>query len=278
MISRRLQLSSLQKIIFVCSTVLAVIIVLAMRASASVATLSYGFPTEDNEIIPGMAVASMVKSEGETPYVERASNENMDNYVGIATAITPATDTGPAQVFVTQTGQAEVYATSLSGEIKKGDYVVLSPLRGMLMRAPPEPSVVLGNAITDFSVESGQEIDVTTDTGETRTVTVNKMLVNLNFPTVTLSNKPSFLLVQLTSDIIGREVSLGRVIMVAVLLIFLLIVEGAIIYGAIHSSIISLGRNPLSKQTVYKELINVSLLVLLVLAAGFGVTYLILWF
>lgn len=272
-------LSSLKRGIFLMVALFVLLLGTTVAAEASVATLSYGFPTQDKELVAGMAVASVGEpGDQQAPFVTRATSDDINQYVGVVTAIEqPTSQSASAQAFITQTGQAEVYASTLNGAIKKGDYIALSPLKGVLMRGSSGEQKVLGTAMSDFSSTGAAQSQITGVNGEAQTVEVNKILANLNFPTLPPKASRSFL-VSVGSAIVGKEVSQARVVAAALLIAFLLIVEGAIIYGAVRSSIIALGRNPLSKKVVYKELLNVSLLVLIVLAAGLGVTYLILWF
>jgi MFS-type transporter involved in bile tolerance (Atg22 family) len=55
-----------------------------------------------------------------------------------------------------------------------------------------------------------------------------------------------------------------------------MIVVMSIIYSMIHSSIISVGRNPMSQAAVYRNVIQLSTLVIIILAVAVGVIYMVL--
>jgi hypothetical protein len=56
----------------------------------------------------------------------------------------------------------------------------------------------------------------------------------------------------------------------------MLIVVSSIIYSMIRSSIISVGRNPMSQSAIYRDLIQLSALVIGILAVGLISVYLVL--
>ncbi len=55
-----------------------------------------------------------------------------------------------------------------------------------------------------------------------------------------------------------------------------LIVVVSIIYSMIHSSIISVGRNPMSQAAVYRNVIQLSILIVIILAVSVSSIYLVL--
>lgn len=76
--------------------------------------------------------------------------------------------------------------------------------------------------------------------------------------------------------IAGREVSTLPIILSAGVFLVMLIVVSSIIYSMIHSSIISVGRNPMSQSAIYRDLIQLSTLVIAILAVGLITIYFIL--
>ena len=74
----------------------------------------------------------------------------------------------------------------------------------------------------------------------------------------------------------GKTVDTLPIIISAAIFIITIIVVVSIVYSMIHSSIISVGRNPLSQSAIYRDLIQLSALVLVILAAGMIAIYLVL--
>jgi hypothetical protein len=74
----------------------------------------------------------------------------------------------------------------------------------------------------------------------------------------------------------GRQVSALPILLGAGIFLVTIIVVVSIIYSMIKSSIISIGRNPMSQSAVYRDLIQMSALVLGILSVGMISIYLVL--
>jgi hypothetical protein len=74
----------------------------------------------------------------------------------------------------------------------------------------------------------------------------------------------------------GKTVNTTPIIISAVIFIVTLAVVVSIIYSMIRSSIISVGRNPMSQSAVYRDVIQLSALVLGILAVSVISIYFIL--
>ena len=80
----------------------------------------------------------------------------------------------------------------------------------------------------------------------------------------------------LANALAGKQVDTLPIILAAAVFIIMLIVVVSIIYSMIRSSIISVGRNPLSQSAIYRDLIQLSALVIGILGVGLIAMYLIL--
>jgi len=182
-----------------------------------------------------------------------------------------------ASLYVARQGSTTAFVTDLNGSINKGDFLTASPLRGVLMRAGSEENRILGTALENFNQDTATTQELNDSAGR-RSVKVNSLKIELNPRSIAGTDeakKP--LLVLFGQSLTGKDVSQWQVFAALVVFLILLIAEGSIIYGAIHSSITSLGRNPLAKKAVYKQLLQVSGLVLLVFAFGLSTIYVLLW-
>ena len=74
----------------------------------------------------------------------------------------------------------------------------------------------------------------------------------------------------------GRAVEPLPIILSAVIFIVMLIVVMVIIFSMIRSSIISVGRNPLSQSAVYRDVIQLSAVIIVIIAASITTIYFIL--
>jgi hypothetical protein len=80
----------------------------------------------------------------------------------------------------------------------------------------------------------------------------------------------------IANSLAGKKVNtLPILLSIAVFLITLIIVV-SIIYSMIRSSIISVGRNPMSQAAVYRNVLQISALVVAILAVSIGAIYMIL--
>lgn len=150
------------------------------------------------------------------------------------------------------------------------------------MRATDQ-SKVLGVAQAAFSRESAsenvREIPITLDDGRTIDVAVGAIPASINVgnnPNIASDEILPAFLQQTANAISGEPVSTTRVIIS--LLIFLLTVGAStiLVYSAVHSALISIGRNPLSKGSVYRSLIQVFAIVVIVTVVGLASAYLVL--
>ena len=248
---------------------------------ALAATQAYS--TQDATISRAMAVA-VVGSDSQTATdnvtVEKSSIGKANKTLGVV--VDPNTDTVAIgstgnQVYVATSGAAQVYVTDLNGVVRKGDLLAPSPLTGVLMRAVDGSKGILGVAVTDFSSQISQTVSIDEPGGPTD---VKVGLVTINMDTKFTTNTPNVTksLLQRTGEaIVGHEVSIVQAMIALAILLLLIVVVGGIVYGAISSSIVSLGRNPLAQGTIMKGLIQVTFLVTGVLGLGIAAVYLVLW-
>lgn len=248
-----------------------------------VSAVTQGYRSDDSSISKGMAVAVASGESGQDGVivVEKTSVAQASKSLGVV--VDPQGDTvtlsgNSSQLFVATTGTAQVYVTDLNGAVKKGDLLTPSPLKGILMKAPEGSRGVLGAALEDFPTSNTQTVTITGANDKPQEVKVALLQLNMDVK-FSSNNKPAEkpLLERIGETIVKREVSSAQVVIALFILTLLVIVEGGVIYGAISSSMISLGRNPLAKKTIMRGLIQISGLVVLVLIVGLGAVYLVLW-
>lgn len=276
-------LSSLRSLLLGVVLVLSVFSVLLFSGNSSVAAIgiSQGYRTSDKDLKLNMIAALSSEASQDTPIVERASSHNKGKVVGVVTTIDSnllTLTSAEAKVHVTTSGEAITYVTDLNGIIKKGDFIAVSPLTGIGMKASDQDSFVIGVALDDFSNDSATSEQVSTTQGSARTILVNKLKVNIEPRDMTQnSQKQSPFLLLFGQSVTGKQVTQTQVIVALVVFFLLLVVEGSVIYGAVHSTIISIGRNPLARGALYRQLLQVSWLSLVILLFGLGAIYAILW-
>lgn len=251
------------------------------HGAAASSNISQGYTTRDSELSVGMAVSLSIDSTPENQLVERANRGNMDRFVGIVTTIDKSllSLTGKnAELVVTANGEVAAFVSDLNGEVHQGDILTVSPLAGILMKAGLTDSLIVGAAVEDMPSEGRIVRQIDTEGGQERTVAIARHNVDVSLRTrqVVVPEEGTFL-VLLGESITGKQVSHTQVVVALVIFMMMLVVEGSIIYGAVRNSILAVGRNPLSKRALYKQLLQVSWLALIVLVFGLAASYIVLW-
>lgn len=235
--------------------------------------MSRGYVTKDQGLKPGMAVSLV--SEG---MVERADSDTADKAIGIAQSETDSNivfSSDQASLLVEISGEASVFVTDYNGSVAAGDNLTISPIKGVLMKASQSDDV-FGVALADMP-DNGEEYTIETNQGN-KTAKVAKTSISLDrkgFAGTTVLEDDSSLR-KLGKAVAGKDIGELRVVVALVIFFLVMIAEGGIIYGAVSSSITSLGRNPMAKEIIKRELIRVVGIALIVLTIGVAAVYAIL--
>lgn len=240
---------------------------------------SRGYQTDDAGLRPGMVVAINTTNTHDEPFVERATRELVDRAIGVTTNVEDNLVTlasGEQSVYVQTTGTANVFVTDVNGVVAEGDQLTISPLKGVLMRGNDADPVV-ARALEDFPSDPAKLEPVSLDNDQ---ITAGMASMSVSLDSALVANQPlqpsPSALQRLGRSIVGRDVGELQVIVALIIFFIVLVSEGSIIYGAVSSGIISIGRNPLAKGAIKHELIRIFALALIVLLIGLGAIYLIL--
>ncbi len=265
-------------------TRLAVIIAFAMALlgvlSVHAQDFTQGYATEDK--LPRGSIVS--RSETNDAQVDAATLDNLSRLFGVvvgtdASALTITSDT--TGVYVATTGKYEVLVTTLSGDIKSGDYITASSIAGMGMKAGETQELVIGRSLQDFDVNDpsmrlGTMTAKSVD-GESHNVVIGRVLADLDVKrNPRLSQSAPELLVNFSELIAGKPVSLLRVYAALAVLLVTAALGGSMLYAGIRSAFVAIGRNPLAKKSVMRGLLQVIITSMGIFLSGFFAVYLIL--
>jgi len=186
------------------------------------------------------------------------------------------------QVYVATTGQYDVLVSTQNGSITGGDYITVSALEGVGMKAGDNEAFVVGKALQNFDGRTGTEstIQITDSRGDKKLVSLARIPVTIGVARnpnlkVTVSNLPGFL--QKTAQAVsGKPVTDNRIYVSLVALAASVLIAGSLLYAGVRSSITAVGRNPLAKTSITRSLIQVSMLALIIFLAGIFAVYLLL--
>lgn len=246
-----------------------------------VIAVANGYNTEDTELKTGMVVAINAESTVDNPKVERASTDNAERTIGVVTSediSTVSISAGDKSVLVETDGEIDAYVSDINGEVKQGDLLEVSPLKGILMKSDRIDGIIIGIALEDAKLPENESYVRDLNGDETKTTVISKVKISLDQKAIsTINQGADSSLERLGRSIAGKEVSEIRVAVALLLFVMVLIAEGGIIYGAVSSAITSLGRNPLAKDVIRSEVFRVIIVAIGVLLIGLVAIYMILW-
>jgi len=186
------------------------------------------------------------------------------------------------QVFVAASGTYNVLVSTQAGEINTGDYVTLSAINGVAMKAGTKEKTVFGRAAASFT---GKDITLgsTTlkdDSGGETAVKLGSIPVTIDIRSnpneeSTKVNVPD-VLERVGQAIAEKEVSPIRIYLSMAIVAICVIAAIIILYSGVRNSLISIGRNPMSKKSIFRALFGVILTSLLILIIGLFAVYLLL--
>lgn len=210
--------------------------------------------------------------------IEPTTSHTITSLVGVvAPAETSPFEVNDAQqIAVTTNGVANALVSDVGGDIRVGDQIGISPLDGVGAKTTASGRVLgVAQASFDSKTAGAAKVAVTDAAGKKRTVEVGliPVLVNVTYyvappaPPPKVPALPPFLL-RLASTVAGKQVSPVPLIVSVTLLAFALVIAGILLNSAIRSSIIAVGRNPLSKSTLQRNMAQVLLMAAAVIGGG----------
>jgi hypothetical protein len=255
---------------------------LVAMGPAAQASLSQGFATS-NPNATGSLVALDEKSSGA---VVTADTTNVGRLFGVvvppSSASISLSGTGTGQVQVVTSGTANVLVSTAGGDIKVGDYITISPIAGVGQKVGDSSTRVVGTAQTDFNGSGDGVTKRTIDDGNSkREVAIGQIpvVIAVSSYTSTDGKQPYAIpnwLQSLSNTLAGKAVSPIRIIIAGLILIVALISITVLLYSAVRNSIISIGRNPLSRSSVLRGLLQVVAIAIGILGVTAVAMYLVI--
>lgn len=186
------------------------------------------------------------------------------------------------QVLVATSGHYSVLVSNQNGSIKAGDFITVSAVSGVGMKASDNEVEVLGRAAGNFSGTSNVigTIKVKNTVGSEREVALGRVPVDMSISHNPLFQKsadyvPGFL-AKVAVSIADKPVSVARIYLSMAILFVVSIITGNVLYSGIRSGMIAVGRNPLSKKSIIKSLIQTVIAGVIIFVVGVFGVYLLL--
>lgn len=252
------------------------LVLLSSLSVLAMTSISQSYGTKNS-----LSIGSIVSLQRNTSdEVIAAAVSNVDNLIGVVinadNSLISLSGGAKNQVQVATSGIVQVLVSDINGSVGQGDHITASPIKGVGMKASSNVRVV--------GIAQGEMVGVRKETykdssGQEQSMLIGQVPVLVNvayfFKEPDKTIVPSALQ-NLANSIAGKAVSPLPIIISAAIFIIMMIVVASMAYSMIRSSIISVGRNPLSQSAVYRDLIQMSGLVILILAVGLAAIYLIL--
>jgi len=206
--------------------------------------------------------------------------------VVVSASSTPLTlnqagNSGQQQVYVTNFGQHSVLVTNQDGSIKVGDYISISAISGVGMKANSSEALILGQAAGSFNgVNNTQGTQtLTASNGQKTTVAIGSIPVDISIASNPLAQKSQGLPAALSRVIkfaTNKSVSATRAYLSLIIVLAGIIITITVIYAGVKNGIISLGRNPLAKRVIGGSLLRLVIAAIIIFAISLGVAYAVL--
>jgi hypothetical protein len=249
--------------------------------TVSVGAIARGYTSADAGLKVGMVAALTNDSSVGESQVERATQENTRQIIGVVTNVDDSLVTvasSSAKVLIETEGEVSAYVSDMGGEVTKGSLLAVSPVKGVLMKVSQDSGFsVVGVASEEAATKTDSIFYEIEDGGSKETVKITKIMINLNRAGSGNGNSVDSSLARLGKAIVGKEVSEIRVVLALILFLIVLLAEGAIMYGAVSSAITALGRNPLARNAIRREMVRILFVAIIVFLIGLGAIYGILW-
>lgn len=261
-------------------TGLAVLVFLSLTHPLSAQSVAQGY-NSDQALQRGMLVALKLDDPSKVEALNTDSLERLRGVV-IQPSDIPVTLSSEGQkLFVANAGTYDVLVSDQNGPIKSGDYITISSLEGIGMKAGDEQRIILGQAATAF--ESGSDIIGSSilEGDNKKKVNFGKVSVNIAINKNPLYKAPDTpkipgVLDKISQTIANKPVSPPKVYLATAIFAVASVISGIMLYSGARSSLISLGRNPLSRKDILRGLLQVVLLSLIVFMTGLFGVYLLL--
>ncbi|HEU5187770.1 MAG TPA: hypothetical protein VFT87_04685 [Candidatus Saccharimonadales bacterium] len=250
----------------------------AYVAAENGAAISQGFETTETNLVAG-ALMSLSAESGNT--VGLANSDNVEELIGVLgdKSLIALDSSGSKQVQVVTSGLTLAMISNINGDIKTGDKITASPISGVGMKAT-KSAIIIGTAQANMADIQTKEATIQSADQASQTVKIGAIPVQVN---VTFYETPEdrttalpLFLHDFASNVAGKQVSPVRIILAGLILLLSLLSIAVLLYSAVQSSIISIGRNPLSEAAVHKSLWQVGGIIFGILLLTVIAIYLIL--
>jgi hypothetical protein len=226
--------------------------------------------------------------QGDSNTVIPLKSGNNYNFLGVvvpassAPIILSSNSVNQQQALVISGGKTTVLVSSQNGPIKNGDDLTVSSLDGVAMKAAITDPQIIGKAITEFNGSKNviSQVSLKDSSGKQKTVSIGRVGID-----ITLSSNPKYqqqtdyvpgFLMSIAKSTAGKSVSVARIYISLAILVATVIIVGNILYAGVKTGMLAVGRNPLSKRSIIRSLIQTAIVAIIIFLIGLFAVYLLL--
>lgn len=242
----------------------------------AITSISQSYATSED--LPLGSIVSLKNNT--TDQVVSTTTNNADEMLGVVinddSSLLALSSDKANQVQVATSGSVVVLVSDINGNVLKGDHITASPIRGVSMKATGNSKTI---GIAQGDTRDGTKQTYKDKSGKEQTVTLGNTTVVVNVAYYFKQPEKTLVptaLQNVANALAAKKVEPLPIIISLAIFIITMVVVVTIIFSMIRSSIISVGRNPMSQSAIYRDLIQLSALVLAILSVGFISIYLVL--
>lgn len=241
--------------------------------------------SSDSTLEPGMIVQLNTQNSNK---ILPATQSSIDHIHGVVVPPNDApvslqNNANTQQYYVATSGTYSVLVSDQNGSIGKGDYVTVSSLAGVGMKAATDQTVVLGKALDAFDGSSNVEgtAPLTLVNGKKMTVHLGKVSIDISIahnPLYQPSTTSSIVnqLQKFGDSVAHKPVSLARIYISVAVLVAAVGIASTMLVTGVRTALIAVGRNPLARSHIIRGLVQITFTSLIIFVVGVFGVYLLL--
>lgn len=254
------------------------VMVWGVFTSMSAAALSYAveYPARNGDSLPVGTIIVVDNNQGVRP----ARQDEGQAIFGVIASV-PKDRLSPGTVAVVSAGVASILVSDANGVVEVGDRITLSSIEGVGMKATTSGWMV-GTAQRDFTSVPRDAVEerIITNQGDKRMVAIKEVpvLLSVSYYNATVGDRATGLtgsMQDVLEAVAGRSISADKALLAMIIFGIAMILLVTLIYSAVRSSILSIGRNPLAHTKIVTALMRVMATALVVIILTLGAIYLI---
>jgi hypothetical protein len=257
------------------------LIILGLTSPLSAQNVTQGY-SSDKLLQRGTVVSLDAEN---TNKVVAANKLNQDRLHGVVVASNDASFTlseNTEKTFVATIGRFDALVSTEAGTIQAGDFLTVSNITGIATKAGEFDPYTIGKAIEGFdgTTKALSSAQLQNSLGNSIDVSIGRISIDISVgPNPILrpaeSSLPEFL-EKAAESIAEKPVSPVRVYIGIFIILASAGIAGSLLYSGVRSSVISIGRNPLSKKSITKSLMQIIISSIIIFLIGLFGVYLLL--